>query len=156
MVKYKIMFTLDIEDSLEYDSDEQNAEILEIDDSCFDETFDNKEKIQEFQNWFNDGLSDTEKISLIDIKYTRDEDEICILEVTSESEIDDKETFANELVYYLFEGDYPIVKYHISGTTYEDYWNYHVDSPDQRPINVDYDTSNEIHSYSKLNIQKIM
>ena len=154
MVKYKITFDLDIEDSLEYDSDEQYAEIVEVNDECFDETFDTEDKINEFQDWFNDGMLENEKISIINIEYDRDGEGTCILDVTTESEIQDTNAFAEEIISYLFEGDYPTVDYHVTGTSYEDYWDYARSSPEQRTIRVDYDDSVSIHSYSNVNITK--
>lgn len=155
MFKYKITFDFNIEEVLEYDDSEQSAEITEIDDECFDSTFDNENKIKEFEEWYNDDLSDEEKVSIVDIVYDRDGEETGILEVTVESELKEPKIFANEIVNYLFEGDWPKVDYHVNGTSWEDYWDYARSSPEQRTIKVDYDDSASITSYSNVTINKV-
>lgn len=156
MFKYRVRFKLDIEDALEYDDSEQYAEITEIDDECFDKTFDTDEKIKEFENWYNDGYdSSSEKINVKNIVYDRQDEDTGILEVTLNDKLKDEKTFADELVTYLFEGDYPTVRYHVTGTTYEDYWDYHRDSPEQRTVNVDYEDSTNVHSFSNVEIEEI-
>lgn len=155
MIKYEISFNFDIENVLEYDSDEQNVEILEIDDDCFDKTFDTKEKIKEFQNWFNEGLTEDEKISIINIRYERDGEDVGILEVLLKSELEDTTTFANEIVNYLFEGDYPRLRYHLTGNTVEDYWDYQRDTPEQRLVKLDTEEYANIYRYNNVSIKKI-
>lgn len=154
MIKYKITFKFDIEDVLEYDDSEQTAEINEINDECFDETFNNDEKIKEFENWYNDGENEENKVIIKDINYDRADEDTGILEVTLESELKDEKTFASELVSYLFEGDWPSVSYHVTGTSYEDYWDYARSSPEQRTVKVDYEDSANITSYSDVTITK--
>lgn len=155
MFKYKITFDFNIEDVLEYDDSEQYAEIIELDDDCFDKTFDTDEKIKEFENWYNDGEIEENKITIKDIVYDRADEDTGILEVTLEFELKDEKTFANELVSYLFEGDWPSVSYHVTGTSYEDYWDYARSSPEQRTIDVDYEDSASITSYSNITINKV-
>ena len=155
MNKYKITFDFDIEEAIDYDSDDYNIEIIEIKDDCFDEMLDTEDKIKEFQNWFNDGMLEPEKLDIIDIVYDRDGEGTGILEVNTEQEIKDEDTFANELVSYLFEGEHPSIEYHITGTTCEDYWDYYISSPEQRLIDVDREESGTIYSYSNVTITKI-
>ena len=57
-------------------------------------------------------------------------------------------------MHYLFEGDWPTIKYHVSGTSWEDYWDYSSDSPEQRTINVDYDDDAYLDSYQNVTINK--
>ena len=155
MVTYKITFEFDIENSLEYDSDEQSVDISLLDDKCFDKVFDTKEKINEFQNWFNDGLSENEKIIINNISYDKNGYDEGILKVTLESELKDEKTFADEIVNYMFEGDTPRVQYQVTGTSYEDYWDYNRESPEQRTVNVDYEDYGYINSYKNVNINKL-
>lgn len=154
MFKYKITFNFNIEDVLEYDDSEQDVEIEELDDECFDNVFDTDKKIKEFEEWYNDGLDNEDKVSIHDIIYDRDGENIGILEVTTNTELKEPKIFADELVTYLFEGDWPTVNYHVFGTSYEDYWDYARSSPEQRTIKVDYDDSASITSYSNVTITK--
>lgn len=152
MIKYKITFDFNIENVLEYDSDEQGVDILEIDDIAFRKAFDTNDKIKEFQDWYNNGLSEDKQISIINIKYDNDFGETGVLYVTLKTKLEDELTFAKEIVDYLFEDDLPRVNYHVHGNAYDDYWNYHKDSPDQKTVEVDYDDWASIDSYSNVTI----
>lgn len=156
MIRYKITFEFDMESDLDYDKETQDVEILELDDECFDKSFDNLNKIKEFQDEYNNGTSnEDEKVSIINIIYDRAREELGILEVSLESELKDEKTFADELVYYLFEGDSPKVYYHVYGKSYKDYWDYRHGSPEQREVIIDYDDSADLTSYVNVNIRKI-
>ena len=158
MVKYEIRFKLDIEEALEYDKSEQSVEIINIDDTCFDKAFDSKDKIQEFENWWNESaISEDEKIKVLDITYDRDGEDIGILTITLTSKLnsDDEKILMDESVYYLFSLDYPKIYYHVTGTSFEDYWDYHRSTPEQRTINVDYDDNTYISEYSDVSMKII-
>lgn len=155
MNKYEITFMMDVEDALEYDDSEQSAEISYIDDDCFMETFDTPKKIKEFEDWYNADESDSNKISIENIIYDSDGEGQASLEVITKEPLQDENDFATIIVDYLFDGDYPYVHYHVTGTSYEDYWDYDRESPEQRTVEVDYDTSNSIHSYSNVTISKV-
>lgn len=154
MFKYKISFEFNIDDAIKYD-DELNVDILEINDDCFNEVFNTEEKIKEFQNWYNVGLSENEKLSILDIIYDRDGEKTGLLTVSLKSKLENEHDFATELVYYLFEDCTPKIYYHVYGKTWKDDWDYRTNSHVQRTINVDYDDSASITSYSNINIVNI-
>ena len=154
MFKYKITFNFNIKEALEYDNVEQDVEIEEIDDECFNDAFNTNKKIKEFEEWYNTSLNDEDKISINSIVYNRDEEDMGILKVTTNNELKEPKIFADELVSYLFDGDWPTVKYHVGGTSSEDYWDYSRNSPEQRTINVDYTDSASITSYLNVTITK--
>ena len=154
MVKYKITFKFDIEKSLEYSNVyDEKIEIEELNDTCFDSVFNTDEKIKEFEEWYNNGLDD-DKISVNDIIYNKEGEDIGVLEVSLNSELKEPKIFANEIIDYLFEGECPTVNYHVVGTTSEDYWDYRKDAPEQRSRKVEYDDSADVNSYSNVTITK--
>lgn len=157
MFKYLIKFKFDLEDALQYDEEDQQVDILDFDDSVLDHTFDTNEKIKSFEDWYNEDIAkdESEKINLKHVIYDRESDDIGLLEITTEKEINNKETFANTIVEYLFDASSIKIEYHVSGDSYEDYWNYRSDSPDQRNIEVDYDDMGYIDSYYDVTIEQI-
>ena len=152
--KYNITFDFNIDDALEYDEDDQNVNIININDDCFNETFDTKDKINKFQDWFNEAEPEESKISINNIIYDGFDGE-GNLEVTLNSELQDEEEFAKSIVSYLFDNDWPKVTYRVSGTGWEDYWDYATTSPGQRDISVDHDDSAYVTSYLNIKIQKV-
>ena len=154
MVKYRIAFDFDLDEILDQADYDHHIAVIELNDDCFYELFKTKEDIRKFEEWYNDGLDNEDKVSIDDIIYDRDGDDIGILEVTTNTELKEPKIFADELVTYLFEGDWPTINYHVFGTSYEDYWDYARSSPEQRTIKVDYDDSASITSYSNVTITK--
>lgn len=152
MFKYKISFEFDLDDVFRYDGDNQHTEINDIDDDCFQKAFSSKENINEFEEWFNDGLKDEDKISVISIKYNPYNELNGELLVTLSYKLKDMQSFAKELVNYLFEGDTPLVNYHVNEINYKDDWDYHNDSHIQKRVEMEYDDSASIDSYKNVKI----
>ena len=156
MVKYKIEFDLDIEKVLDYDSDDQYVDIKEIDDYNFYKLFDGENKIKEFENWYNEDVSEDDKIEINSIDYNCNEYGECYIDVELENALKNENEFADKLLEYMFQvEDYPTVFYHVTGKEYEDYWDGYSETPRQRIINVDYDDSAYVDSYCGLTINKI-
>lgn len=155
MVKYKITFDFDLEEPMSYD-DDYSVDILDFDDSSFYDIFDSKEKIKEFENWWNDGSdSDEDKINVIDLYYEGDYDESGEVYITLENEYKDLEDLKTNILDYLFDNDWPTLRVQITGDSYEDYWDYARSSPEQRSIKVDYEEDFAISHYKNAKIVKL-
>lgn len=149
MYKYKITFKFDIDGALSDVNDDYDIDIEEFDDSCFDEVFNSSEKIKEFEKWYD------EQLNISEIDYTADAEDIGVLIVTMQNKPNNEKDFAKEIVYYLFESDWPEIKYRVTGTGYEDYWDYWKDTHGQRDVEIDYTESTSIISFSDVTIQLI-
>lgn len=154
MVKYKITFDFNIDDILNSVDDDENIEILEIDDEEFDKTFDSDSKIKEFEKWYNDTLADEEKINVANIKYNRSEELTGILIVDCNVKLPEPNEFAKELVFYLFEGEWPTIQYSVSGINDSEY-NVGPENIGYENEEFEYVESNFIHSYSNITIKEL-
>lgn len=155
MAKYKITFDFNLDEIMDYD-DDVHVNIQEIDDQVFYNAFSSKEKVQEFEEWYNkDADSNEEIIKVIDIEYEGDYDTSGIVYVNLESDYKYPDILKDNILNYLFDIDYPIVEVEISGTTYEDYWDYKKDSPEQRTVKFDNIETYSITSYNNAKIVKI-
>ena len=154
MVKYKITFEFDIDEILDQ-ADNVSIEIEELNDKSYYDAFSSKEKIKKFESWFNAAESDNEKIQVFDIKYEGDYDNGGIVVITLESEYEDLDMLKESILDYLFDIDWPTITAKVSGTTYEDYWDYKRSSPEQRSIDFDTIETYAISSYKNDKISKI-
>lgn len=155
MVNYKISFNFNLEDlSTDNSEDKIDIEILEIDDSCFDDIINDSTKIKEFENIYNENLDDENKVSILNVTYDKFEEEVGILKVTTKSELKEPKMFAEELVNYMFEEECPTVYYNISGTVTEPYWDYTKSSSDERNKNIDYEDSISIDKFFNVTINE--
>lgn len=83
------------------------------------------------------------------------DDETGYLDVTTDKDIDDLKSFAEEIVGYLFDGDSPRVSANFSGTGYVMDWSYTRDEPYERKTQFDYDETFSITSYNNLKFEKV-
>lgn len=155
MAKYEITFKFDIEEILNYDEDEQAVEIDFFDDDCFHEAFDTNEKIKELEEYLNDIQIENENIVINDIYYNGEDEDLGVVIVDLKDKLQNPEKFANEIVSYLFDGECPMVKYHVEGTTSEPYWDHIHSTSRERGIKVSYDDSGTVKDYYKVKIKEI-
>lgn len=154
--KYLIKFDFDLSNILDKEDDDSTVEILELNDDCFEKVISSSDDIKEFEEWYNDGVEPDEYISVKDISYERQYDYVGKITVVLNNEIvGDKDDFAKAVVEYFFETEWPIVEYNISGTTYEDYWDYYRSSPEQRDVKFDYDDKESVSSYDNVTITQL-
>lgn len=156
MNKYEITFELDFEEDLNYDPDEQHIDINYIDDDELLDTFSTDEKIKEFEKWYNEPEDEEDKIIIEDIDIDSDGEGKYYINVTINKKLNNEKSFAEDIIGYIFDvSNYPRVSYHVTGTTWEDYWDEYRQSPEQRTIKVDYDDSEYVISYTNINISKL-
>ena len=156
MNKYEITFELDFEEDLNYDPDEQHIDINYIDDDELLDTFSTDEKIKEFEKWYNEPEDEEDKIIIEDIDIDSDGEGKYYINVTINKKLNNEKSFAEDIIGYIFDvSNYPRVSYHVTGTTWEDYWDGYRQSPEQRTIKVDYDDSEYVISYTNINISKL-
>lgn len=157
MTKYKVTFDFDIKEALEseYDVDEQSAEILDIDDSCFNDIFNTRDKIKEFEDWYNVGLSNEEKITISDINYEPHGSESGIFNISINSELKTPKEFANEMLEYIYDSDCPRIHYQVTGTSGQDAWDYKSGSYNEISVDIDYEDWISVGSYCNINITKL-
>lgn len=151
MAKYKISFDYDFSEVEEHD-DDAVVDINWFDTENFGTEFDSSDGIAEFEEWYNDGADNP--IHFEDIMFDSD-DETGYLDVTTDKDIDDLKSFAEEIVGYLFDGDSPRVSANFSGTGYVMDWSYTRDEPYERKTQFDYDEIFSITSYNNLKFEKV-
>lgn len=154
MAKYKITFNWDYSEFEDYDED-INAEINYFDIANFGEDVQSESGIKDFEEYYNEDLTDDDKIHVdtIDIEY---DDESCYVELSTDKALKNPKDFAKEFVQYMFDGlEYPYVSVNFTGTSYTMDWNYTHDGPYERKQTVDYDEKFDIDSYTDLQIEKI-
>lgn len=156
MAKYEIKFDLDFEEDLNYDPDEQHIDINYIDDDKLLDTFSTDEKIKEFEKLYNEFEDEEDKIIFEDIDIDSNGKGKYYINVTVNKELNNEKYFAEDIIEYIFNvSNYPRVSYHLTGTTWEDYWDGYRQSPEQRTIKVDYDDSEYVRHYINLEINKL-
>ena len=152
MAKYKISFDYDFSEIENYEDEDATIEINWLDTDAFSSEINTDKGIADFEEWYNDGIDNP--IHFKDIIFDSD-NETGYLDVITDKDIDDLESFAEELVNYLFEGDVPTVSVNFAGIHYVMDWNYTRDEPYERKSKFDYEETFSINSYNNLRIKKI-
>jgi len=149
-VKYKISFKYDMS---EIDDNDSNVEIDDVDDMMLFDIFKTPEKINEFQNWFNE--NDPTPINVINIEGDQIEDGFSYI-ITLAADYEDNQYLGESLVDYVFESDNPVLDVHFTGVGYEDkfdpttqHGHYQVDKP------YDYNDKITVYNYTNLTIEKL-
>ena len=159
MTKYKIDFEYDLE-PIEEENDEGMYQINYVDVDKFEDSFDNKEKIENFNDWYNSNFTEDDeeyiKIENIDLEVG-DEGGYLIITINRELNEEEQEELKSDTLFYLFD-DYdnaPTFNVNFTGKAYRDVWNYTRDEPDQAPYNYDYDKTFKIHNFINAKISKV-
>lgn len=154
-MKYIIKFEFDqreLENNI-YNEDELHTEIDEMDDNDFGDCFQSEKEIKKFEEWWNDGLEDEDKIIVSDADIEFDQEGGTIT-ITTNKEVHDEDAFADETLEYLFEGEVPSITLHISGYDYVMDWDGFRSEPYERRVEVESDETVELDKYKFISLEK--